>query len=47
MDNERQQDTRSRRRVLAAAALAPVLAGVPAGARALSPDRRTAPWSNR
>ncbi|MFE2570873.1 DUF1259 domain-containing protein [Streptomyces mirabilis] len=36
MDDERQQDTRSRRRVLAAAALAPVLAGVPAGARALS-----------
>ncbi|MFE2490979.1 DUF1259 domain-containing protein [Streptomyces mirabilis] len=42
MDDERQQDTRSRltasrRRVLAAAALAPVLTGVPAGARALSP----------
>ncbi|MEU8984363.1 DUF1259 domain-containing protein [Streptomyces sp. NPDC058251] len=41
MDDERQQDTRSRltasrRRVLAAAALAPVLTGVPAGARALS-----------
>ncbi|MFD4626499.1 DUF1259 domain-containing protein [Streptomyces sp. NPDC058475] len=41
MDDERQQDTRSRltasrRRVLAVAALAPVLAGVPAGARALS-----------
>ncbi|MFE1989548.1 DUF1259 domain-containing protein [Streptomyces mirabilis] len=42
MDDERPQDTRSRltasrRRVLAAAALAPVLTGVPAGARALSP----------
>lgn len=42
MADERQQDTRSRltasrRRVLAAAALAPVLTGVPAGARALSP----------
>ncbi|MFF1706729.1 DUF1259 domain-containing protein [Streptomyces sp. NPDC058252] len=41
MDDERQQDTRSRltasrRRVLAAAALVPVLTGVPAGARALS-----------
>ncbi|MER5804695.1 DUF1259 domain-containing protein [Streptomyces mirabilis] len=41
MDDERPQDTRtrltaSRRRVLAAAALAPVLTGVPAGARALS-----------
>ncbi|MFF1643106.1 DUF1259 domain-containing protein [Streptomyces sp. NPDC058246] len=41
MDDERQQDTRSRltasrRRVLAVAALAPVLTGVPAGARALS-----------
>ncbi|MEU9209774.1 DUF1259 domain-containing protein [Streptomyces sp. NPDC048415] len=41
MADERQQDTRSRltasrRRVLAAAALAPVLTGVPAGARALS-----------
>ncbi|MFD4550401.1 DUF1259 domain-containing protein [Streptomyces sp. NPDC058466] len=41
MDDERQQDTHSRltasrRRVLAVAALAPVLAGVPAGARALS-----------
>ncbi|MFD7488554.1 DUF1259 domain-containing protein [Streptomyces mirabilis] len=41
MDDERPQDTRSRltasrRRVLAAAAFAPVLTGVPAGARALS-----------
>ncbi|MEU9283763.1 DUF1259 domain-containing protein [Streptomyces sp. NPDC048275] len=41
MDDERQQDTRSRlaasrRPVLAAAALAPVLTGVAAGARALS-----------
>ncbi|MCX4407690.1 MULTISPECIES: LppY/LpqO family protein [unclassified Streptomyces] len=42
MADERQQDTRSRpiasqRRMPAAAALAPVLTGVPAGARALSP----------
>lgn len=41
MADEPQQDTRSRltasrRRVLAAAALAPILTGVPAGARALS-----------
>lgn len=47
MADERQQDTRSRltasrRRVLAAAALAPVLTGVPAGARAQSagPENR-------